>query len=236
MERRFSIESKSFCFSAKEGSSVLRLGDRRKDFVGYIFASNQCSSWLVDMVEEASKVKDDIAKSYREGDKVLMVHGGVNKAGRFLEVFIYAEGGRKGDLWLPEGRRGRGWCRFAGELRLMLVSLEGKNGFLETESLPLPRLQTKQSKIAWVDTSTGDCHSFVEVLQLKPCFELKGRSSICMDLLQVMGGFETGNGRVNQRFVVDCFVLENSLLVADSSKKKRGISVKSWVNFLLGFF
>jgi hypothetical protein len=57
-----------------------------------------------------------------------------------------------------------------------------------------------------------------------------------MDLLQVMGGFETGNGRVNQRFVVDCFVLENSLLVADSSKKKRGIFVKSWVNFLLGFF
>jgi hypothetical protein len=31
-------------------------------------------------MEESSKVKDVIAKSYREGDKVLMVHGGVNKA------------------------------------------------------------------------------------------------------------------------------------------------------------
>ena len=80
MERHFSIEAKSFCFSAKEGSPFLRSEEKRKDFVECIFASNQHSSWLVDTVEEASKVKDDITKSYREGDKVLMVHGGVNKA------------------------------------------------------------------------------------------------------------------------------------------------------------
>jgi hypothetical protein len=42
----------------------------------------------VDIVEEASQsqVKVDIGKSYREGAKALMVHGGVNKAGSFLEV------------------------------------------------------------------------------------------------------------------------------------------------------
>jgi hypothetical protein len=60
-------------------------------------------------VEAASRVKDDIAKSYREGDKILMVHGGVNKAGRFLEVSTYAEGGRKGVLWLLKGCCGQGW-------------------------------------------------------------------------------------------------------------------------------
>jgi hypothetical protein len=76
--------------------------------VGFIFASKQCSSWLVDTVEVASQVKDDITKSYREEDKVLMVHGGVNKARRFLEVSVYAEGGRKGVLWLSEGRNGWG--------------------------------------------------------------------------------------------------------------------------------
>jgi hypothetical protein len=74
MEHRFSIEAKSFCFSAKEGSSNLRLEERRKGFVGlFFFASFHCSSWLV---EVASRVKDDITKSYCEGDKVLMVHGG----------------------------------------------------------------------------------------------------------------------------------------------------------------
>jgi hypothetical protein len=54
-------------------------------------------------------VKGDIAKSYREGDKALMVHGGVNKAGSFLEVAVYVEGGRKGIIWPPEGHGGRGW-------------------------------------------------------------------------------------------------------------------------------
>ena len=56
--------------------------------MGFIFASIQCSSWLVDMEEEAiqSPVKEDFAKSYHEGDKATMVHGGGNKAGSFFEV------------------------------------------------------------------------------------------------------------------------------------------------------
>jgi hypothetical protein len=63
------------------------------------------------------KVKEEFAKSYREGDKAKMVHGGGNEAGRFLEVSVLTEGGRKGVISLPEGRFGRGWRRFAGELR-----------------------------------------------------------------------------------------------------------------------
>ena len=62
-------------FAFGKGSPVLCLEERRKCFVGFIFANNQCSSWLVEKVEAASQVKDDIAKSYRERDKVLMVHG-----------------------------------------------------------------------------------------------------------------------------------------------------------------
>ena len=93
MERWFSIEAKSFCFSSKEGFFDFCLEERRKYFVGYIFASTQCSSWLVDTVEAACQVKEDVARSYREGEKVLMVHGGANKVGRFLEVSVYAEGG-----------------------------------------------------------------------------------------------------------------------------------------------
>ena len=103
MERWFSIEAKSFCFSTKVGSSLFLLEERRKKFVGYIFVSSQCSSWFVDTVEAACQVKEDIAKSFSEGDKALMVHGGANKTGRFLEVAVFAEGGCKGGVWLPEG-------------------------------------------------------------------------------------------------------------------------------------
>jgi hypothetical protein len=37
-----------------------------------------------------SQVKEEISKSYRERDKAMMVHGGGNKAGWFLEVSILA--------------------------------------------------------------------------------------------------------------------------------------------------
>jgi hypothetical protein len=62
------------------------LEERRKKFVGYIIVSTQCSSWLVDTVEAASQVKEDITKSFREGDKALMVHEGANKVGRLMQI------------------------------------------------------------------------------------------------------------------------------------------------------
>ena len=89
--------------------------------MGYIFESVQCSEWLVETVESAiqSKVMEEITKTFREGDKAMMVHGGGNKAGRFLEVFL-AVGGRKEVIWLPKGRFKRGWWQFAGKLCWLL--------------------------------------------------------------------------------------------------------------------
>jgi hypothetical protein len=68
--------------------------------VGY-----QGFAWLVDMVEEAMKslVKEDFVRTYCEEAKALMAHGGGNKAGRFLEVAAYIEGGRKGMISILEG-------------------------------------------------------------------------------------------------------------------------------------
>jgi hypothetical protein len=58
-----------------------------------------------------------------------------------------------------------------------------------------------------------------------------------MDILQVTKRSEVGNNEFDRRCAVDCFVLEkHPSLVADSSKKTRGISVKRWVNHFLGFF
>jgi hypothetical protein len=48
---------------------------------------------------------------------VLMVSGGGNKVGRYLEVAVSTEGGQKGIIWLPEGHGGWVWRRFVGELR-----------------------------------------------------------------------------------------------------------------------
>jgi hypothetical protein len=105
--------------------------------------------------------------------------------------------------------------------------------------LSLPRMQTKQSKTAWVNASTGCSQgcSFAEVLQSKSCSKLKWRPSHCTDIFRMTTCSKVGNGGVDQRLVVDCFELENSLMAASSSKKmKGGISINRWVKHLLGFF
>jgi hypothetical protein len=47
---------------------------------------------------------------------------GGNKVRRFVQVGIFVEGGRKGGIWILEGRNGHGWRRCAGELRLLISS------------------------------------------------------------------------------------------------------------------
>jgi hypothetical protein len=53
---------------------------------------------------------------FQEGSKVLIVRRGGNAAGRFLEVAVYGVGGRRGIIFISEGRDGRGWRSFVLEL------------------------------------------------------------------------------------------------------------------------
>jgi hypothetical protein len=224
MERLFSIEAKSFRFSSKEGSSLFRLEERRKKFVGYILVSTQGSTWLIDTVEAASQEKENIAKSFREGDKALMVHGGSNKAGRYLDVSVYTEGGRKGVLWLSEGRFGCGWRRFAGELRLLIVSLKGQSDVKVVESRIAASTQNVSSKLAGVGVLAGrtKIRSFVEVLQSKPCLELKDKAR----------GEAAKGGVVKQLAKEEA----RSATASASVRKTKASSVQGWVNRLVGLF
>jgi hypothetical protein len=105
-----SVEAKAFYSSVKADASEIRLEKRRKGFFGFIFLGLQCFVWLLATVEEALKepVKKDFVMSYREDVKALMVRRGGNKAGCYLEVAVFTEGGRKGVIWFPEGREGWG--------------------------------------------------------------------------------------------------------------------------------
>jgi hypothetical protein len=128
MGRRFLVEAKNFFFAVREDRVEVCLEERRKAFVGCVFLGVQGSTWLVDKVEEVLKSPgiEDFAKSFREDERMISVHRGGNKAGRFLKVSAFAEGERKGSIWILEGCGGWGWRRFAGELRHLLVIIEAK--------------------------------------------------------------------------------------------------------------
>jgi hypothetical protein len=81
-------------------------------------------------VEEAIRDpgNEEFVKSFREESKAIIIRRGGNKAGRFLEVAVYAEGGRRGLVMFPEGRGGRGWSRVSGELSKAQVFLEAVYG------------------------------------------------------------------------------------------------------------
>jgi hypothetical protein len=128
MGLHFSVEAKNFFFAVREDRAEVRLEERRKAFVGCVFLGVQGSTWLVDKVEEVLKSPgiEDFAKCSREDERMISVHGGGNKAGRFLKVSAFVEGKRKGSIWIPKGRGGWGCHRFAGELRHLLIILQAK--------------------------------------------------------------------------------------------------------------
>jgi hypothetical protein len=204
MERSFTVEAKSFHLSAKSGCPNLRLEERRKGFVGYIYASVQCSEWLVETVESAiqAQVKEEIAKTFREGDKAMMVHGGGNKAGRFLEVSFLVVGGRKGVIWLPEGRFGNGWRRFAGELRRLLEAQRlatGSEGVGDSSAKVV-----SGSYAPGVDRK----RSYVQALCATPVVEERAASLRNLDLFPVLSQFESRTIGEDLRVAVDCAALE----------------------------
>jgi hypothetical protein len=248
MERSFSVEAKSFRLSAKIGSPNLRLEERRKGFVGFIFASVQCSEWLVETVESAIQVqvKEEIAKTFREGDKAMMVHGGVNKAGRYLEVSFLAVGGRKGVIWLPEGRFGWGWRRFAGELRRLLEAQRLAVGSEEVGDLTAkvvsgsssapgidPKVVSGSSSAPGIDPK----RSYVQALCAIPAVEESATPLRILDLFPVSTCFESHSVGEGLRVAIDCAALEGgrpSLVEAAGFVRASETGVDEGVKKLLG--
>jgi hypothetical protein len=85
--------------------SRICLGESGKSFNGSCSMGIRCSDWLADTVEEALyQGKDDFVTSFYEEVEVLMLRKGSNMANCFLEAAVFAKEGRKGVIWLLEGR------------------------------------------------------------------------------------------------------------------------------------
>jgi hypothetical protein len=199
---------KAFSFSMKVDESELRFEERRKGFVGNIFLGIHCSIWLKDTVEEAMKDpgKKYFVKSFREDVKVLMVRGGGNKVGRYLEVGAFAEEGHKAVIWLPEGYQGWGWSRVVAELQQMLEFLEAKDRLL------MPMVSTPEGIQKGMEHLSGP--SFAEVLCSAAGDDgkvvgMKSLTAIPLDLLPKADCNELANGGEEVRSSLNCFEYES---------------------------
>jgi hypothetical protein len=157
MERRFLVEAKSFVFSVLDVASVLRVEEKRKDFSGEVLLSNQCTEWLVSMMEllMGSSRDSDFVKSLGRGQRCQSYKRGGNKNGQFVEAATYGVGERRGFLLVPEGRRGWGWLKFVGELQKAREFLVATVGCGFGSSLPTEKV--------------GNRPSFVEVVRAELC-------------------------------------------------------------------
>jgi hypothetical protein len=94
-----------------EDVAVVRLEERRKGFAGVVSLSLPCAVWLVATLKVTLRNTgmNNFVKSFQEDQQVLIVCLGENRADCFLELVVYAEGGRQGLTLLPKGREERGW-------------------------------------------------------------------------------------------------------------------------------
>jgi hypothetical protein len=113
MERRFTVEAKTFFFSTK--ASQLRLEERRKNFLGLILMGLSGASWLATTVEEASRSLKLVVfvKTSSKGRKSLTVRG-VTRPGGSWRWWL---------LWMTSGKVSSGSLRLAlGEVGVDLWS------------------------------------------------------------------------------------------------------------------
>jgi hypothetical protein len=145
---------------------------------------------------------------------------------------VFAEGGRKGGLWLPEGRDGLGWRRFAGELhRLVDSSLSSAKSFpTKLVEAGVTRECSKNRSFAEVlqsksrtriEAKIGGDYLGSTTLQSKTHFERLGWSSVSMDPLQISSHVEAEIGGEDVRLAVDCSSLEPLVMEAGSVRLRR---------------
>jgi hypothetical protein len=76
----------------------------------------------------SSKKEKEFIRYFREGQKLFIVRRDDNRFDPFLEVEVYAMGGWRGRVLVPEGCEARGWHRFVTELCKVKAFFESSFG------------------------------------------------------------------------------------------------------------
>ncbi|KAK9992046.1 hypothetical protein SO802_027031 [Lithocarpus litseifolius] len=117
----FFVESKTFEFSIEEGGTyyMLRIFERNRDSLRSVFMGKESANRLLAIVEDlmSNVIAGNFARTFRDGDKVFILHLGSNAHGSFFMISELVHGRRKGFIVVPEGKLGSGWRGFGLHLR-----------------------------------------------------------------------------------------------------------------------
>lgn len=118
MSRRLKVESKTFVFSKEEGNFI-RITERSKRVVKYVYLSVSLTTWASKVTEEclAHHRHDGFLRTVREGNRVFIIQCHANPKGHFLQLDMYGNCRKRGSLIIPKGLNGRGWKDFVSNLR-----------------------------------------------------------------------------------------------------------------------
>jgi hypothetical protein len=260
MDKNFLVESKSFTFSVLGGASMLKVEEKRKNFLGVVILNAQSSEWLASTLEVllGLPAEQDCVKSFKEGSKVLIARRGGNKAGRYLEATTFGLGGRKGSIIIPEGRGGWGWLEFSDKLRKVVdffsVSVGCGLGYSSTSEKkavkdvrPTLGLAPKWTGPSFAEVLRSDSTTAAKTMPIVGDDRSWLRASLAtpceIDLLPAMWHAEAV-----PRSVVDCFSLEShplDLLDKDQIVRLQGqysrlnfenSRLRTWRKLVPGFY
>ena len=160
----FFLESKSFEFSVEEGGSffLLRIFERYKDSLRSVFMGKESAFRLLTYIEDhlSNTRPDNFARTFRDGNKVLILQMGFNAHGSFLMISELLHGRRKGLIIVPEGKLGSGWRGFGFHLRKAIAPVS-PGVKLPPLSAPLPSLQKSRKHKSFLAAAVeGDRKSF----------------------------------------------------------------------------
>ena len=120
--RYWSVESKEFKFSIKNGSSVLTIQERRRGVQRAVNLRKKEQVWLARTFGELVAVED--SQVFRDqtapGRPRVLAQKCGNRNGRFLVLEEYNDRGKCRPIFVPEGRDRQGWNRFIEELRYVI--------------------------------------------------------------------------------------------------------------------
>jgi hypothetical protein len=155
---------------------------------------------------------------------VKIAERGSNISGRFLEVAMYAVGGQRSLIMIPEGREGWGWSQFAVELSKVKVYIDSMVGSSAVMLIVVwGSLFVREERGIWARVRStgvrsfvgGETSSFAEVVSsAKSLFDKENRTLVQTAVVRVFHLFplSISKGIEVVRSVVNCFDFEKKLL------------------------